>query len=302
MMRFLLLLAAALLLEADVFGAAAGLGGLALAEPARLGLHLAASVLVAWAFRRLPGTRSPAMAGNLALLAGVANLFMPVMAPAGLWLALGGGPQRRAADPRRTDAGEDADAPAPAAASAATPPAGMARDLWGVLRHAPDPRQRVEALEATLDLDDASAVPMLRFALRDAEDEVRLLAFALVTERELACTGPAATSPQPQAFVAERQGAYAQWRLAQLAGVGGPAAQPLCRRALRHARAALAHRQQDGGLHLLAARLHLELGELTQAATAIDTAQQHGFAHERCARLRLELAFRSRARRAGSAP
>ncbi|MCX7069271.1 MAG: hypothetical protein NTW85_16490 [Methylococcales bacterium] len=47
-----------------------------------------------------------------------------------------------------------------------------------------DPDKRISAVYATLKLDDKNAIPLLRIALRDPVDDIRLLAYALIDRKE----------------------------------------------------------------------------------------------------------------------
>jgi hypothetical protein len=48
----------------------------------------------------------------------------------------------------------------------------------------PNPDKRLSAVYATLKLDDKNAIPLLRTALRDPVDDIRLLAYALIDRKE----------------------------------------------------------------------------------------------------------------------
>ena len=56
--------------------------------------------------------------------------------------------------------------------------------IMNVLQGAADPHQRQTSVLETLRLPDQSAIPLLRRALRDSEDDVRLLAYALLDRKE----------------------------------------------------------------------------------------------------------------------
>ncbi|MCJ7799320.1 MAG: hypothetical protein MUP33_06090 [Polaromonas sp.] len=61
-----------------------------------------------------------------------------------------------------------------------------AGSLAGTLANAPDPNKRIAALIATLSMREQDAIPLWRWALKDPEDEVRLLAYALLNRKEKA--------------------------------------------------------------------------------------------------------------------
>jgi hypothetical protein len=52
------------------------------------------------------------------------------------------------------------------------------------LLHSQNPDKRMNAVYATLKLDDKNAIPLLRIALRDPVDDIRLLAYALIDRKE----------------------------------------------------------------------------------------------------------------------
>ncbi|MGZ0843230.1 HEAT repeat domain-containing protein, partial [Klebsiella pneumoniae subsp. pneumoniae] len=53
-----------------------------------------------------------------------------------------------------------------------------------VLRHAPDPNQRLTAIFATRRMPGKEAIPILKLALRDPADDVRLLAYSMLDQKE----------------------------------------------------------------------------------------------------------------------
>ena len=56
--------------------------------------------------------------------------------------------------------------------------------LQDVLRHARDPDQRLTAIFATRRMRSKEAIPILKLALRDPSDDVRLLAYSMLDQRE----------------------------------------------------------------------------------------------------------------------
>lgn len=56
--------------------------------------------------------------------------------------------------------------------------------LSGVIKHAANPDKRLKAIMATRQLDDRDAVPILRIALKDPVDDVRLLAYSMLDTKE----------------------------------------------------------------------------------------------------------------------
>ena len=56
--------------------------------------------------------------------------------------------------------------------------------LQDVLRHAPDTEKRMAALFATRRMPPREAIPILKLALRDPADDVRLLAYSMLDKQE----------------------------------------------------------------------------------------------------------------------
>lgn len=172
-------------------------------------------------------------------------------------------------------------------------------DLAGSLQHAVDPRKRIAALIATLSLEAQQAVPLLRLALKDPDDEVRLLAYALLNRKEKAVEArmrqqqaePASETPA-QAFLRHKALAHDYWELAHLGDPQGDALISLCGRAHEHAQAALQLCPQDGGLHFLNGQILLAQWQLDTASEAFETARQCGLDARQIAAMLAEVAFR----------
>lgn len=180
-----------------------------------------------------------------------------------------------------------------------------ARPLWAAglaaaLQHSPDPKRRIEAVISTLSLDDQRAVPLLRRALKDPEDEVRLLAYALLNRKEksieertrkrLALLDEA--TPE-QAFRLHKALAYDYWEFAQLAPPLSTTQLSLCARAREQVLAALqaCPAVVDGGLHFLLGCVLLTERWLDAAADAFDCAEQCGVDPRQIAPQRAAVAF-----------
>ncbi len=56
--------------------------------------------------------------------------------------------------------------------------------LAGVIKNAASPDKRLKAIMATRQLDDRDAVPILRLALKDPVDDIRLLAYSMLDAKE----------------------------------------------------------------------------------------------------------------------
>lgn len=191
-----------------------------------------------------------------------------------------------------------------------------AAGLAGSLQHSPDPKRRAEAVISTLSLDDRLAVPLLRRALKDPEDEVRLLAYALLnrkdksieerTRKRLALLDQALPE---QAFLLHKALAHDYWEFAQLAPPLSSTQLSLCARAREQVLSALQMRPVDGGLHFLLGRILLAERWLDAASDAFDGAEKCGVDPRQIAPQRAAIAFhagryteiRHRLREAGAA-
>jgi hypothetical protein len=180
---------------------------------------------------------------------------------------------------------------------------GPARGSWaaglaGALQHSNDPKRRAEAVISTLSLDDHQAVPLLRRALKDPEDEVRLLAYALLNRKEKQIEVRTRkrltkldTALPEEAFLLHKALAHDYWEFAQLAAPLSSSQLSLCARAREHVLAALQLRPADGGLHFLLGLVLLAERSLDAASDAFDQAQAMGVDQRQVAPLRAAISF-----------
>jgi hypothetical protein len=224
---------------------------------------------------------------GLALLAGT-SFFLPLLGPlgfAGLAWAL----------PARSGL-----APARCIYTAVPPPvwaptaAGGVRALGRLGGEA-----RVAFLVAT-QADGQAAVQLLRLALRDPDEEVRLLAHARLENatraawrRIDALTRRAASTGSPDAALQLRLGAE-HWELVRQGLVEGEIRQHVLDCALRHLNAARLGEGHRPSLHYLLGRVHLARGDGQQAETALWAARAAGMSVKTMAPWLAEAAFVSR--------
>lgn len=174
-----------------------------------------------------------------------------------------------------------------------------AGELADALQCAADSDKRTAALIATLSLKDQYAVPLLRLALKDPEDDVRLLAYALLDRKEktiearirdrkaqLGCG-----APQQEIFWQHQALAHDYWALAHLGASGGSTLLILCGRAHEHVLAALQHCPQDGGLQFLSGRILLIERQLDAASDAFENARKAGIDARQTEPFLAEIAF-----------
>jgi hypothetical protein len=181
--------------------------------------------------------------------------------------------------------------------------AGISRacELAGPLQYAADPAHRIAALIATLSLKDQDAAPLLRLALKDPEDDVRLLAYGLLNRKEKTIearirdrTAQLGNCAPDQAFVQHKALAHDYWALAHLGASQGSTQLLLCGRAHEHVQAALELSPRDGGLQFLFGRILLIEMKLDSASEAFENARRSGIDQRQTKPFLAEIAFLTR--------
>jgi hypothetical protein len=286
-------------------------------SPAAVGLALALHALGAWlAMRLLDGGARGFGLPPVTSLALVAALLLPVVGPLGLGLLLRSvGRRARAAPagpppvitrmpglPAAAPAGLDGDAPSPNDADNPNQNHLGPGALAARLRFAREPAARVRAVLATRRLDGARATPLLRQGLRDRHEDVRLLAYALLEDRErqgdatirglLAALGAA---PEPRRAAVHEQLAHAYWELCYQRLVAGELESFALTRTLEHLDAAGAAGPTAGGRWLLRARVLLRQRDPAAARAALDHSRRCGMPARTVDRYLAETTFLERA-------
>jgi tetratricopeptide (TPR) repeat protein len=176
----------------------------------------------------------------------------------------------------------------PALPSAAPDPRQFASPLGeagisSLLQNASDPSKRLGAVLATIRLPDKEAVPLLQLALRDSEDDIRLLAYALLDRKEHAIAARLRErqtqlhiAPTDQHLGLHAGIAYDCWELAYLGLAQRDIADYLLNIALEHIQAALELNPNEPGLYLLRGRISLRRRNLEAAADAFAMAKSLG--------------------------
>lgn len=172
--------------------------------------------------------------------------------------------------------------------------------LQDVLRHAPDPDQRLTAIFATRRMRSKEAIPILKLALRDPADDVRLLAYSMLDQREsrinqrieTALAQLAKARPPRQATL---HGSLARWywELAYVGLAQGSVLEHVLDQARSHVTQAL-QSLASGELYLLAGRIALEQGDLVEATAQFDQAEAAGTDAAQLTPYRAEIAFLQR--------
>ena len=295
-----LLCAAVLVLDALVFGFMLDALPLPQSVLAFAGAHAAACLLFSLMLPRLlpPPYRKSVILSGLPVL-GV-TFFIPVLGMLG-WLVCLVPALRHQRPAPPLDNWSHSPAPSlPARPAGLRVMGGMFRasELAGPLQYASNPDSRTAALIATLSLEDQYSVPLLRLALKDPEDDVRLLAYALLNRKEKAIetrirvsTEQLRNAPAGQDFLQHKALAHNYWAFAQLGDPQGSARLLLCTRAQEHAQAALRLCPRDGGLQWLLGRILLVLMQLDGAREAFEYARQSGIDGRHIQPFLAEIAF-----------
>ena len=170
--------------------------------------------------------------------------------------------------------------------------------LEDVLRHADDPDRRLQALLATRRMPVRDAIPILKLALADPSDDVRLLAYSMLDGQEsqinlrieqalaqLTLTLPGAAGAL-HATLAEWY-----WELGYLGLAQGSVLEHVLGQAAEHARHGIGA-GEGSPLMLLAGRIALLQGDLDAAQGYLQQAAAAGMKAATLAPFQAELAFR----------
>ncbi|MBI2779152.1 MAG: hypothetical protein HYX62_05120 [Gammaproteobacteria bacterium] len=174
--------------------------------------------------------------------------------------------------------------------------------LAAVLRHAADPDKRHQAVMATRHMRDQEAIPILRLALKDAVDDVRLLAYSMLSGKEQVINArikEQLSRLQQEADAALRTQlhhhiAQDYWELAYLGLAEGEVLIHVLNTAREHVEAALELRTDAPGLHFLRGRILLHQGHIKGARDAFTKAQSVGLPAVEVLPYLAEVAFRER--------
>lgn len=165
-----------------------------------------------------------------------------------------------------------------------------------VLMHFDDPNWRERAVMASRHLPNRNAIPILQATLKDSSDEVRLLAYTLLStkERDIESQIESLNTRLNRGghgpdWVHEGL-AHLYWELAYLGLVEGEVRKYVLGRALMHVDIAL-KALSTPSRHFLRGRICLRLGHLEECATSLDAAEHSGLSADDIAPYRAELAF-----------
>jgi hypothetical protein len=162
----------------------------------------------------------------------------------------------------------------------------------------PGERQtRIEALTALGGRSDPAAIAALRRAMQDRDEDVRLLAHALlesksrVAWRDIAAANELLLRAPGRAVALRRRLACLYWEVAWLGLAQGECLDHALVMARQHALAGLEHDPRSAPLHLLLGRIELRLGAPERAELALLKSNELGFLASATAPYLAEAAF-----------
>ncbi|BAP77896.1 protein PelE [Pseudomonas sp. MT-1] len=169
--------------------------------------------------------------------------------------------------------------------------------LQDVLRNAPDTEKRLTALFATRRMPAREAIPILKLALRDPADDVRLLAYSMLDKQESEINLRIETTlRQLSAAEGVHQAALHDalarwyWELAYLGLAQGSVLEHVLEQAREHVEQALSAAGNPYA-HVLAGRIALEQTRLDAAKMHFNQAETVGVGVQTLAPFRAEIAF-----------
>ena len=173
--------------------------------------------------------------------------------------------------------------------------------MVSILRHVPDPERRIKAVMATRQMTSQEAIPVLKEALRDPADDVRLLAYSMLDamEEEINATIRSLLvrlekeDPQQHQDLHERI-SNSYWELAYLGLAQGDVLRHVLNRSLHHLDRALDTAVGDPGLYIQRGRLLMHQKRWDKAADAFATAIEKGVPETTVAPYLAEIAFEKR--------
>lgn len=172
--------------------------------------------------------------------------------------------------------------------------------IFGVLRFAKENEKRIKAVLATNQLADEVAIPILRIALLDSVDEVRLMAYSILDTKEKEIDSiihqglnqiNSKKLNHKGARKVHHRLAEAYWELSYLGLVKGRAREHTLHSAMKHANKALKLRSKETSLYLLQVQVLTCLGYFKEADMLLQMTGELGIAPEKLAARSAELAF-----------
>jgi len=171
--------------------------------------------------------------------------------------------------------------------------------MLSVLRQSPESERRVKVVMATKQMTSQEAIPVLKEALKDPEDDVRLLAYAMLNGKEEELSRKInALLGQLKSYQRkhDRQRLHesisnSYWEMAYLGLCQGEVLKHVLGQSLEHLESALDCGATDSGLFVQHGRLLLQLQCLDDAVKAFNRAVERGIPIAAVAPYLAEIAF-----------
>lgn len=172
--------------------------------------------------------------------------------------------------------------------------------IIGTLKFSQEEDKRIKAVLATRQMENQTAIPLLRTALLDSSDEVRLLAFSMleskqkkidsVIHKELMKLRSSKLQPNKKKIIHQTL-AEEFWELSYSTLAEGRVRIHTLNSAKQHVIESLKIQNNDAGLHLLHARIAIQLACYEEASNALTLASNYGISRVKTASYRAEIAF-----------
>ncbi len=173
--------------------------------------------------------------------------------------------------------------------------------MFEILQNSDDRDKRVNAVIATRHMRDRDSVPVLRIALKDMEDEVRLQAYSFLDRKEKAISSRIKvllelleTAEDDVVPALHRMVALNYWELVYAEMVQGNIRSHILEMALEHAEKALGSRDTRAGLEFLLGRIRLQQGRTDEALDRFQSACSNGIPESKLAPYMAEAAYMDR--------
>ncbi|MFI3185805.1 MAG: hypothetical protein QX198_07465 [Methylococcaceae bacterium] len=164
-----------------------------------------------------------------------------------------------------------------------------------------NPDKRLSAVYATLKLEDKNAISLLKIALRDPVDDIRLLAYALIDRKEQRISERIESARRNLENNETRNArhlyrciAQDYWELAHLGLVEGETLNYVLNKALEYLEVGLQCYPKDRGLHLQFAKVLLRLGKQQAAYDEFKMAEDLGVGRKQMLLYYAEIDFLNR--------
>lgn len=238
----------------------------------------------------------------VAAFAVLVAFFVPAFGVVAVALALGVGPRREQREAPWLTLAIERDLADVAGRPLARRPTSASTIATALRDRAPESAERrFQSLLRARHLPARAAIGLMKLALKDPSDEVRLYAFARIErmrddlEREIKRVQTLlADATGDDAARAHLRLAESHWEIAYLGLAEGAVLDHALKNALVHVERASALRPSDAPPHFLRGRVLLQLRQIDGAASAFDAAMAHGYPRVRILPYLAECAFHER--------